>query len=1124
MFDALYQPQTDRVIRDQVLRPTVPPSAEPGLFSGTGSSLWRAAGAATAETLRGLHRAITASSDDVLARQQAEADDALAGEILKHRVDLELRQESRDAELRRFREGMTPDPATTGEAARLTFDIARPVLKAVGYTMAAGPFGGAALFGLDEGATGYMEMRDRGVGPDVAAEVGAVRGLTMGVGAAIPAVGSTLAKTVLLGAGVNPALFVAEQAATKAVLERADYDELAKQYNPLDPIGLALSAGFGLFLSGGMYGAGRARARLFAPDGPEVAAAQVTRLAVERQKAALHAPGDAEGANAHADALATAHAALENGEAVHVESVKVDPAIADTARNEIRAKLDADPTVLASTIERARTLSPEDRAIETRLAEEFAADPDAAAARYAELKDAEGGKVLNTDTARELAPEYLADRTKSAAVHEPASWLIKRLYATKLAQAPADNERPLVFFTAGGTGAGKTSAIRNIPQLQALKGASQIVFDTNMNGYGSAKTKIDQALAAGKSVQVAYVYRDPVDALVGGALPRAEKQRAQHGSGRTVPVEEHLATHVGVADVLPRLMADYADDARVEFVGVDNTLGEKKARFSNIATLLERAQNRRVDLDELRAALKAEHDQGRISDETYRGFAGGLPEPRAAEVDAAQGVRGTDGAVDGRGDQQPAARGNRPGPAGAEEVIAAAPRGETARVATERGTTLEVEYAVVEAGDLITSHTNDLKAEPRFPPELQPRDRARAASEGQITKIENALNPELLGASAKASDGAPIIGADGVVESGNARTIALRRAYAGNKAEGYRAWLRDNAAKFGLDEAAVGGMREPVLVRITRGQYDRAEFARQANEANIAALSATEQAKVDAQRLPDLSRLVANEDGTINLSQSAQFIRDFLETTASPADRGRLMTEGGLISQEGLARIRNALFARAYGDSEIVAMMAESTDANVRNVLAGMMRAAPRMAQMRDLIDAGARMALDPSDDLTAAVKMFSRLRSAGQSVDNFLAQGELLGSPLTPEATTLLRAVNQSARSPKGIAGMIEQMVDTVDAIGDPRQIGLLDAPTATRGDVVKAGANNDQAVLRAAQEALRVDPGLKIAAGVDAEGNVVLASATDLLKQADVDIVQAQRMGRGVEAAVSCFLATGG
>ena len=64
---------------------------------------------------------------------------------------------------------------------------------------------------------------------------------------------------------------------------------------------------------------------------------------------------------------------------------------------------------------------------------------------------------------------------------------------------------------------------------------------------------------------------------------------------------------------------------------------------------------------------------------------------------------------------------------------------------------------------------------PLYPSELQPRDRTREASRQQIERMADDLKPELLGESYKLSDGAPIIGPDNVVESGNGRTLAIGR-------------------------------------------------------------------------------------------------------------------------------------------------------------------------------------------------------------------------------------------------------------------------------------------------------------------------------------------------------------
>lgn len=430
--------------------------------------------------------------------------------------------------------------------------------------------------------------------------------------------------------------------------------------------------------------------------------------------------------------------------------------------------------------------------------------------------------------------------------------------------------------------------------------------------------------------------------------------------------------------------------------------------------------------------------------------------------------------------------------------MAAPVLGKTSSALTERGTEIQVRWAVVDAGALVTSHGNDLRVNPDYPQELQPRDRARAASEQQITRIQNDIKPELLGDSPKASDGAPIIGADGVVESGNARTIALRRAYESGKADQYRAWLAANADRFGLKAADIEGIRRPVLVRIGEGGYDRAEFARQANESAVAAMSQTEVARADAARMPDLEGLKTNEDGTLNVAQSSDFIRAFVQQAVSPSDRGAMITAGGELSQQGLQRIRTAVFARAYGDSDLVAMMAESTDANVKNVLNGMMRAAPDVARLADLQSAGARPDADITGPLVAAVRKFSQLRADGMTVDQFMAQRSMFDDDgVKPDVAKILRALQADARAPRRVADMITRMVDSVDAAGDPRQAGMFgDAPSAA--DTVAAAAERaatpeDAAIVARLAEIQARQPDLM----VQLDGMDAPMRAADLMEQ---------------------------
>lgn len=382
--------------------------------------------------------------------------------------------------------------------------------------------------------------------------------------------------------------------------------------------------------------------------------------------------------------------------------------------------------------------------------------------------------------------------------------------------------------------------------------------------------------------------------------------------------------------------------------------------------------------------------------------------------------------------------------------------GKKAVAKTERGTSVETEFAVVNATDLLTSHDTNLRPVKEYPQELQPRDRSRAASEEQINRIVAKLEPEFLAESPKASEGAPIVGPDLVVESGNARTIALKKAYETKheNAEKYRKWLLENAERFGLDRSAIENMEAPVLVRIRRTDVDRAEFAREANEQSVAAMSATEQALADAKKISGklMSLFVPDENGNILTRENRDFVTAFFRDVVGPAERARYMTSDGSISQEGIARIRNAVFAKAYGDPAAIEKLAESPDNNVRNITNAMLVAAPRLAKIKEEIEQGNLYDLDITGDLAAAMRKLSELREQGVEVKTYLNQLSLFGDDLSPFAKDLLEVLDEYKRSAKKINALLQAYADVVEAAGNPKQLSLFKNEPPTKAEVLEA------------------------------------------------------------------------
>ena len=422
------------------------------------------------------------------------------------------------------------------------------------------------------------------------------------------------------------------------------------------------------------------------------------------------------------------------------------------------------------------------------------------------------------------------------------------------------------------------------------------------------------------------------------------------------------------------------------------------------------------------------------------------------------------------------------------------------------GSSYDFAYEIRDLNDLITSNDALYGVNPNYPAELQPRDRTREASRQQIENIANDLRPELLGESPMLSNGAPIIGMDNVVESGNGRTLAIGKAYSDGRAEAYRQFVNDYANSRGWD---VSGFNNPVLVRTRLTDVDRPSFAKLANESDVAQLSATERAKSDVDRLPDSSLLKINSDGNINLDQSMDFVKGFVNQLPQ-SERATVITGDGRLSQEGKRRIESALVQRAYGDSNLLARLSENLDDDSKPVLNALLRVAPQLAQLDDLVRQGGRHSNSIAKDLSQAAQKLSDLKANGLRVDDYLNQGQLIDDGLSDGAKAFLNVFETNKRSAKGITDNIQQEIERIESMGDPRQGSLFgDGPEESAAlDIIMQ--NPDQLI-----SVSRVDP----------EGNIeeITMTLRERLDELEAEAKQAEQDTLAAQTAISCALQFG-
>ena len=367
------------------------------------------------------------------------------------------------------------------------------------------------------------------------------------------------------------------------------------------------------------------------------------------------------------------------------------------------------------------------------------------------------------------------------------------------------------------------------------------------------------------------------------------------------------------------------------------------------------------------------------------------------------------------------------------------PTGKVAFAKTAKGNKIKTQYALVDASNLITSHDpSNGKVNAKFPQELQPRDRSRSTSMQWVQKISKDIDPEQLGGSRRADSGAPIIGDDGIVESGNGRTMALLLAYQNGNADDYRDWLEETASYFNINPDEVSKMKQPVLVRVRQSDVDRAAFAVEANQDDKLGMTATEKAKADEARItPDLiSKLHA--DGDLTSLENADFIKGFL-TSLGTNEAAQYITSNNRPTQSLIARVQAALFSKAYNDDRLLELTADTTDPEIKNILNGLNGSASEFIKMRQSDkDSGRDTGDKTTKTIISAINMFKKAKEKGMSLERYLKQIDMFDKPADDIVNTA-ELISKYNRSGKKLSALFNGIASAVRRDNEDSRTGSM-------------------------------------------------------------------------------------
>lgn len=436
----------------------------------------------------------------------------------------------------------------------------------------------------------------------------------------------------------------------------------------------------------------------------------------------------------------------------------------------------------------------------------------------------------------------------------------------------------------------------------------------------------------------------------------------------------------------------------------------------------------------------------------------------------------------------------------------------TGQVSVGDNLRIDVDYEVVDVS-LLRQASGD----------LQPRDRGRVASDIWVSDTAAQLDPAQLMPAPTADRGAPIVGPDNMIESGNGRVRAIERAYERHpdRAEAYRKQI----------ELLTGGpipegIANPVLIARRKTDLDaaaRRNLVVEAQDSGVARMNATERAQVGQRALQSDMMQKLRPDFKLTSAENSAFARDF--SGAFPrSERNAFFDKNGALSIDGIRQVQDAMFARAYEAPDILARYVETDAGELRSLMDALSSAAPDIALLRAEIHAGL---IRPEMDITPFILDAARLimvardlaaregSTAAKVVADMLADIDLLDGAIAPLTQALVRHMMPAGRQAPAdkIADFLKRYVREArksgkagDALDNPP--GPVDVLKAIDGDAFGHLSETGTARLRDVPEPeveADVMPDSAFADGASSPE----AIAGDQFARADLDDLFAQTSG---------------
>lgn len=350
---------------------------------------------------------------------------------------------------------------------------------------------------------------------------------------------------------------------------------------------------------------------------------------------------------------------------------------------------------------------------------------------------------------------------------------------------------------------------------------------------------------------------------------------------------------------------------------------------------------------------------------------------------------------------------------------------------------------LMSASNLVASNDVSGNETPEYNKAYQPRNRDRKASTLQMQNIVSKTDlTELTRTGDVASGISSFNPADLNVLSGNGRIAAIKQIYkaGGEPAARLRRSMLDLAQSLGID--TTNAPADPVISGALPAGVDAVRFAQESNPKPGLEYSNTENAKGDATRLTPKILLIL-KDADLNNVGNTPFVQDFLSSFTNE-ERAAFQQENGSLSQQGIARIENAIIYAAFPSDKLMNLISESTDSHVKNVTNALKNVSALVVKTKESIRKGFSYGLDISKDITSAVEKYIEIskmpKAAGyeSAIDAYFAQVGMDVVEMSIMEEKLIKIFYAYKKQRTAIEGFFTDYYNGIESLGNPNEMSL--------------------------------------------------------------------------------------